>query len=542
MTLEPMLEAVVDFRDALEAINRLGGEDDDTSSLREAFQLNLSNREDVPDAQPYWGLESIEPQVVERWLAALHVASHPVLIARLGDLCWFRRAGARPDLPARSAIPAFIELSQRWDGLPAYSCLLRAVHLARTFKDVGVLAQAYAIASTNFERSLPQREKPGVSMRYLRLLATARGGEHSFNLASHFAGAKQVLGDNPDFLEEIISLQRGLLGEDPDGHRALRREAAEGYFRAAQEVSGLSSLHWLQKAKAIANDIPDLRDQLLQFERAFDPTSIEWLEIELPLDEIVPHYESVAKPLHEANDWKTALQRWIGLGSPCGDSQGNVAIASQLAANSLLESIATLMVVNSATGQARAVETEEQRNERRLSEIELREMHLNLQLIAVPFLRTLSSRHGPSREEMQTWLRESGAPEEAVRAFVIALFDYWKGSDYLPCALTIASAIEALVRDLAERRGIVVTTNALEGARGGVKPLGELVSALQGHIDESWRRFLRTALVADEGANLRNQLFHGLLLRPDEGVVVALAWAALYLCTLPALPIQAVPP
>lgn len=108
------------------------------------------------------------------------------------------------------------------------------------------------------------------------------------------------------------------------------------------------------------------------------------------------------------------------------------------------------------------------------------------------------------------------------------------GADYLPCALAIAAALEALVRHHAERRGIVVTTNALGGARGGVRPLGDLISALEGHIDESWRRFLRTALVADEGANLRNQLFHGLHLRPSEDVVVTLVQAAIYLCLLPA--------
>lgn len=511
-SLETLLDDVADFRGAARAINGIGGPDDEVNALREAFRLHMSDGERVPEAELYWGLDSIEPPVVALWLSALEVATHPVLVARLGDLCWLRRAASRRDLPARSAIHAFVELSQRWDGLPATTCLRRAVALARGVGEVDALRQAYDIAAGGFDRWIDQRDKPGISMRYLRLLATARGDEHSIDLTPCFARAKVVLGDNPDILEEITELERGLLGDDPARHLALRREAAEGYFRAAQNVSGISSLHWLQKAKAIANDMPDLRDELLRFERAFDPASIEWQAIEVPLDEIVPHYEALGRPLYEAPDWQTAFVRWMELGSPSGDSDRNIELAQRIRASSVLELLATQMVVNASTGQARAVETEEQRLQRGVSEIELRDMQMNLELISVRFLRTVPSRHQPSREEMQAWLCESGAPEDAVRAFVRALFDYWAESDYLPCALAMAAAVEAVVRHHAEQRGIVVTTNALDGARGGVKPMGELISALEGHIDESWRRFLRTALVADEGANLRNQLFHGLLL------------------------------
>ena len=533
-SLETLLDDVADFRGAARAIKGLCGADDDVNALREAFRLHMSDGERVPDAELYWGLDSIEPPVVVLWLHALEVARHPVLVARLGDLCWLRRAASRRDLPARSAIQAFIELSQRWDGLPATTCLRRGVALARGLGEVEALRQAYGIAAGGFDRWIDERDKPGISMRYLRLLARARGDEHSIDLTPCFAKAKAVLGHNPDILEEITELERGLLGDDPARHLALRREAAEGYFRAAQNVSGISSLHWLQKAKAIANDMPDLRDELLMFERAFDPASIEWQAIEVPLDEIVPHYEALGRPLYEAPDWQTAFVRWVELGSPSGDSDHNIELAQRIRASSVLELFATQMVVNASTGQARAVETEDQRLQRGVSEIELRDIQINLELIAVQFLRTVPSRHQASREEMQAWLCESGAPVDAVRAFVRALFDYWAESDYLPSALAMAAAVEALVRHHADQRGIVVTTNALGGARGGVKPMGELISALEGHIDESWRRFLRTALVADEGANLRNQLFHGLLLRPNEGVVVTLALAALYLCRLPA--------
>lgn len=426
-SLESLLDDVADFRAAARAISGLGGDDDYANALREAFRLNMSDGERVPEAELYWGLDSIEPPVVMLWLAALEVARHPVLVARLGDLCWLRRAAGRPDLPARSALPAFMELAQRWKGLPATTCLRRAVALARTFGDGGVLRQIYEVAAGGFDRWIDQRDKPGISMRYLRLLAGVRGDEHSINLAPYFAKAKVVLGDNPDILEEITELERGLLGDDPARHLALRREAAEGYFRTAQNVSGISSLHWLQKAKAIANDMPDLRDELLRFERAFDLASIEWHGIELPIDEIVRHCDVLARPLYEAPDWKTAFVRWIELGSPSGNSDRNIALAHRIRADSVLELFATQMVVNASTGQARAVETDEQRLQRGVSEIELRDMHINLELIAVRFLRAVPCRHQPSREEMQAWLCESGTPEDAVRAFVRALFDYWGG-------------------------------------------------------------------------------------------------------------------
>lgn len=109
-SLEASLDDVVDFRSAARAVNGLGGEDDGANALREAFRLHMSDGECVPDAELYRGLDSIEPPVVVLWLAALEVARHPVLVARLGDLCWLRRAAGRPDLPARYALRAFMEL------------------------------------------------------------------------------------------------------------------------------------------------------------------------------------------------------------------------------------------------------------------------------------------------------------------------------------------------------------------------------------------------------------------------------------------------
>jgi hypothetical protein len=502
----------------------------------------MSDGERVSDAELYWGLDLIEPPIVSFWLTAFEVARHPVLVARLGDLCWLKRAAERPDLPARSALRAFVQLAQRWEGLPATTCLRRAMALATVFGDGDALRQIYEIATGGFDRCIDQSDKPGISMRYLRLLASLRRGDHSIDLNPYFAKAKGVLGENPCILEDIVDLERGLLGNDPARHSALRREAAEGYFHAAQNVSGINSLYLLQKAKAIANDMPDLRDELLKFERAFDPASIEWRRGEIPLDEIVPHYEALSRPLYDAPDWKTALIRWIELGSPTRDSKQNIALARRIRANSLLGEFATQIVVNASTRQARAVETDEQRLEREVSEIELFYLHINLELIGAPFLRTFPRWHEPTREEMQAWLCGSGAPEDAVQAFVRAVFDYWGASDYLPCALAVAAAVEALVRHRAEQCGIVVTSNALDSSRGGVKTLGDLIAALEGHIDECWRRFLRIALVKDNGANLRNELFHGLLLRPSESVVVTLVLAALYLCLLPEPPIQRGPP
>ncbi len=101
-------------------------------------------------------------------------------------------------------------------------------------------------------------------------------------------------------------------------------------------------------------------------------------------------------------------------------------------------------------------------------------------------------------------------------------------------ALILIPAIESLVRLRAEQRGLGVSTAAVGHHRAGFKSLGELLSALSGHMDESWRRYLICVLVNEYRLNLRNNLCHGIMLSASPSDVVVLLIAALYLLRLPA--------
>jgi hypothetical protein len=90
------------------------------------------------------------------------------------------------------------------------------------------------------------------------------------------------------------------------------------------------------------------------------------------------------------------------------------------------------------------------------------------------------------------------------------------------------------VRALAHAVGLSVARPATEARDGGYRGLGDLLAALHGHLDESWRRYLRNLLALPMGENVRNDVAHGLLDRGDERHAAALIHVACFLRLLEA--------
>lgn len=115
-----------------------------------------------------------------------------MLRSRLCDLLWICRDQPRPDLMARAAIRAYLDLGGVWDGFLGMECVKRAIDLARALGDGSLTREAYAFAESNFRELVRSPEKPGATLGYLRVLAMAPNNFQSPDLAAHITAASQT--------------------------------------------------------------------------------------------------------------------------------------------------------------------------------------------------------------------------------------------------------------------------------------------------------------------------------------------------------------
>ncbi|MFC5490603.1 hypothetical protein [Dokdonella soli] len=497
-------------------------------ALRIAFGLYLKRPHDFGTEGRFENLEGVSDAQVALWSHAFALSTEAVLIARLGDLVWERRFQPRPDRAARHAIAAYLELADRWDGLEGMLCAARASELARALRDRDLTTDAYALAGRQFNRTIDDISRPGVSMGYLRLLVHAPSEFRPADLSQRIVRAKATLGATTYLYEAVLDLERLLAAGDPARLRALQVEHAQ---RLAEDAdgTGLASLLHLQRASVVAEHLPEIRGPLLQRIRAIDLATVGFKEIRAlqPVDEMAVRRTQEA--FLAAPTWWEAIGRLLQRASPSGDDAANRGLARDLLGRSLLGNIATQLSVDPETNQARPVESEQQRFDQQLGEIERCAVQLDATFLVEPVLQYLPVRFTIEPAELRSALLAKNANAAASNLVADSLLHWWEGAPPMAVAMMLIPAIESLARSCVESDGGVVLDIATAEQRGGFRPLGDLIQAMQGRVDESWRRFLVCALVGEHGINLRNRLCHGLLLDASHADVAVLALVAMFL-------------
>lgn len=525
------LAAATSFLAVGEALDAVEDADaTEIQALRVAFMRWVPFRLNADIEHPFPDVGAIEDGVVRLWREALEFAELPLLRARLGDLLWLRRSQPRPDLAARTAIDAYLILGESWDGLDSLACVARAVALARAVNDQPRCQAAYALARRRFDEALTDTRRPGVSLNFLRMLAVAPVPHRPQDLDAVLQRAEEALGQDPRYFETITDLRLHLAGDDQARRAALQEVLAERWAEFARNSAGVAQIVHLQRALVLAQHMPALRTRLLQQQAQIDPATLGFrgYEIAHPLDE--DRVKRVLDQFLGAPSFSVALDRLLVRLKPVGDAENNEHAAQRYVDQSILGRFAANYVWEAEVPQARPVETEDQRVDRELGELESRTLAFNTSLFFEPVLGDLPIRFEVDTDSLVSYLSETGGPIDAVRLVVRAAEAWWSGDTAIAPAMMLIPAIEVLTRHLATSAGIAVTDVATGDARGGVRPLGDLLSALHGHLGESHRRFLRCALVSDSGWNLRNRLCHGLRLDPDQNDVAVLLLAAMMLC------------
>lgn len=532
--LDEVVSVARSFRDVVDLLRHI--ETDKTAeidALALAFHAPLRFRHNKDQPSEFAFVDEPDSEIIARWRVAYELAADLVLQARLGDLLWTYKSKPRPDLAAQTAIDAYLELAQRWEGLEAMQCVARAADLSRKLCDSRRIEKAHVTAEAKFYETINDTSKPGISLGYLNILAFAPSKIRPNNLQPLVDRAKATFASSPHFSDDIIEIEAHIASADSAKLRTLQLERAESWERHAEaEPDPMRAYFFLRKAADFAASLPEQRSRILTKIRSTDISKLGLQEhrFEIPVDPW-PLLELRDHLLNTGGALET-LERILMLGPPTGDAEENLKEAKDVAEGSILRLIATELTIDRDTRQARPVESDEQRLDKELSASETRQLVFKVETTLEPILAYLFVRHPIDRGELNDWIGENGVSKEIAGLIASAMFDWWEGCDNLGVAMRLINAIEALARHRLEQTGKNVLDLASATQRGGYRPLGDILSDLRELIDESWRRYLRCVLVSEHGLNLRNRLCHGIVQRVANPYVAILVIAALYLARL----------
>lgn len=154
-----------------------------------------------------------------------------------------------------------------------------------------------------------------------------------------------------------------------------------------------------------------------------------------------------------------------------------------------------------------------------LTQQETFHLQLRSNLVAEALLRIPAAHGLPSLEELAAHFARNPLVGDAL-ALARAFLRWWSG-DHEGAALAAAARTETLARELLLAQNYPLYRLQREQKPGQYPGLGYLLSTLadEGLLDDSWHRYLRTALAGPAGWNLRNELDDGFL--DDLGAIPA---------------------
>jgi hypothetical protein len=417
----------------------------------------------------------------------------------------------------------------------APDALIRSLELARNLGDVDRVAEIATLIVEHAGASIGRKEwEPGVALILVEALLEVPVGERPSELDALLDQVKLRYEPDPYIVQSAAELQTRLGAGNPERERVLHTEVVARFRRAAGEASGILRVAHLQHALEVARE-HGLRDEMVELRRELQEIRPEELdlkevsaEIALPKEEIERLIEHVAG----GKDWSDCLERFaVSYGPPSGHHEKNVELIQELKTRSpLLFMIPTVQFGPEGT-TVRELRTEEEHVEAALAQHE-RDSITIWSLIAANALGRIQERHGePSEEELAACFETSLIPADLAKQLAHGVVLFARG-DYDDSAHALAPRLERAIREVCRRAGLVVAKEPIGTDPGGVRPLGHLLSALEGILDDSWRRYLVNTLTEPIGVNLRNRISHGLIGEAQTYDAALLIHVAAFLQTL----------
>ena len=548
--------AALGAKDTNEMLARLTLTDDERQgalgALKMAFQYGTA-RSPKP-GEPYFTelfgyedgsrhppqLSELPATISDLWSRSADVVDTPMARARLHDLCFEGRWGNVGD-HARRAGDAYLELANEMAAVDVTD-QLRAV---RALRQCDALRRARSLARLTRQDMLGQRAGQVIAMATRDLLTSAPLDPGRAIVLVELAIDESLPDKEIDdllvrlraedcdvfFTERVIRLQ---LRRSPDDETRvkLQRALVEAWMAEA-ERSDLARRVWSLTSAAERAQAFGLSDLLAELTSKLQETKIEdhglvRRRVEVPVDQA--DAESYVQSFLELADWRDALLKLTSGDPPTGSVARNRANADLMAQLAPLQaSLPTTLLGGDGLPRFTAA-TDDEKAEYRLTRCELAHLQV-LGSFVDEILRRIGLKWGPIPEdELTAFLGQAVYVPVAVAATIARAFNRYFADDFEAVGYIVTPQVERLVRD-----AVLAVNEPAYRLQRGQKPgqyagLGALLPILQNAgIDESWVRFLHTALAATPGFNFRNDLLHGFVDQVRSGHAALVLLAALYL-------------
>jgi len=461
-------------------------------------------------------LADIEEDDVEAWRDAFNrLVDLPVARSRLGDLLWERKVQPRPDLAAKAACDALLDVAENpaWHVMNRVGCLSRALELTlETRDDVRrrkVVARLTALAEADLQSG---GEGPGVPLRALLPLVGLPAHERPMRLDDLLQRVCDRYGEDPFIFDSIADLRSPLLTIEQ--HDQLRREQVRRWREHAAEAEMMLRVHRLERALELARahglrqEADDLRRELgairpedLKLERISSHLEIESQEIEKYLD-----------VFSQAATWRMALHSLAAQSPPGGSPDVLADRVDKQMAEFPIQYLFTKVIIgpDNATAIFRAAEPDAHR---RLASAESRAFSARFwSPFCVEILDRIRDRSDrPDHAELTKFFTTDFIEPEVAERLARGLELFWDGQPD-ESAHVLVPRLERVLREMARQVGIPVVREPRPGREvGGVEMLGVLLRALERAFpDPGWHAYLVNLLADPLGLNLRNVIAHGL--------------------------------
>ena len=458
-------------------------------------------------------LDSIEDDDVTRWDgAAAELADVPVLAARLNDLLWERRWGDKPYQHALTAIDAYLELADSEpEPLERVMQLRRALELARQVKNVERQTTLVERIMAAAEESLAaDEEQPGVALRLIEALAALPAEAVAPEAVGALLDAAEEAYDDPWILQSVLDLKVSRT-TDLDEKRQLWREQVATWRSRAESATGVVRISFLRRAQEIAS-LYGLRDEEEAIGLEIQGISTDDLDLKT-VSASVTITDDDAEAYIQAfigDDWESSLVRFGGLGPPGGDYERNVAAVMQQMKDYPIQFMVSRVILGPGNMPIREISSEEEHREAALVAYESQGISIDAHFRADVLDRLLSTFGPLTREELTDLFTAPLMPAVLAERIARAVELYFDGQ-FDESGHVILPRLEAVIRNMVRELGLRIVQPPRGEVPGGVRALGQLLAAIQGHYDESWRRYMRNVLTEPTGHNIRNTALHGLV-------------------------------
>jgi hypothetical protein len=346
----------------------------------------------------------VEEADVQAWVDAVEALEDPVSSARLHDLLWERRARPRPDLDARAAADAYLELVELggWHVMERTRCLTRAIELAHAVNDVDRLRRAVERCVRFVGDVVASSDRgPGAAVVVLRALVDLPPKHRPAELQGLLAAVTERFGDDPHLFDSVAEL--GARTADPGGQEELRRAQVQRWREAAEQGDAILRVIRLEQAlevartHGLADEADKIRRELQDI--APDDLPLETISapLELPAEEVKAYIASFA----EQEDWREALRHFGSEDPPGGTSQAMEDDLDREREEFALLHVFTKTVMGHGTA-ASLFRAGDEESRRRLDRAERRAMYARMwSPLAADILRAVLQRHGrPGHDEL----------------------------------------------------------------------------------------------------------------------------------------------